>query len=108
MMSKFCIKAISFLSFLMLVTSYPNPLSEIQADTSNAGESLSVRLLTRPLEEETNFLLTTSLLENNPALADNAALYDENPNDLELAEVNVFRPVFRYRVVKKVKGPQQF
>ncbi|XP_055920023.1 uncharacterized protein LOC129951739 isoform X2 [Eupeodes corollae] len=93
---------------ILIVDGYPYPLSDFGIDSSNNdGDSLSVQLLTRALEEDSNFVLTTSLLENK-ASSDNG--YDENPNDLELAEVNVFRPVFRYRVSvsKKVKGPPQF
>ncbi|EDW61508.1 uncharacterized protein [Drosophila virilis] len=34
----------------------------------------------------------------------------ENADDMELAEINVFRPLFRYRgeVARRVKNPQQF
>ncbi|KAH8260999.1 hypothetical protein KR044_001849, partial [Drosophila immigrans] len=35
--------------------------------------------------------------------------YEEAADDLELAEINVFRPLFRYRaeIARQVKNPQQ-
>ncbi|XP_017007876.2 uncharacterized protein [Drosophila takahashii] len=93
---------------LELVLGYPqeriNSAEQIQRlSDANEGENQALTS-SEVLENLYRYERTLSRLRR--ALEELA--YEEAADDMELAEINVFRPLFRYRSqVVKVKNPQQ-
>ncbi|KAH8290989.1 hypothetical protein KR054_007657 [Drosophila jambulina] len=88
-----------------LVLGYPQERGHIQRLSSDSEVKDQAITSSEALENLYSYERTLSRLRR--ALEELA--YEEAADDLELAEINVFRPLFRYRsqVARQVRNPQQ-
>ncbi|EDW09144.1 uncharacterized protein LOC6579313 [Drosophila mojavensis] len=93
---------LAYLVALQLVCAYPSSIEPIQRSTAD-----TVQTDVGYANVEQLYRLERSLSRLRRAVAD--LPYDEADDDMELAEINVFRPLFRYRaeVARQVPQPNQ-
>ncbi|KAH8380831.1 hypothetical protein KR200_002115 [Drosophila serrata] len=93
------------LATFQLVLGYPQEREHIQRLSSNNEVRDQAITSSEALDNLYSYERTLSRLRR--ALEELA--YEEAADDMELAEINVFRPLFRYRsqVARQVPNPQQ-
>ncbi|XP_023037911.1 uncharacterized protein LOC6640102 [Drosophila willistoni] len=104
MNNKQILKLMAIVLTINLVLAYPQEQQRqrlIQNENNNNNEAASQALSNIYRYERTLSRLRRALEE--------LVYEDETNDDMDLAEINVFRPLFRYRaeIAKQVKNPQR-
>ncbi|XP_034479898.1 uncharacterized protein LOC117785779 [Drosophila innubila] len=110
---QFCVLIACFVA-LEIVCAYPQERHSSSKQISSQSQRLSPETeaeIQLPLSEEAlSNLYKYERTLNRLRRALGEIEYEEAADDMELAEINVFRPLFRYRaqIARQVKNPQQF